>query len=86
MFTKQKEKSGFRDKIKKLQTIAGEIIFAVGWYFDLIDKIYKMLCWEQPRTSDKILYGLCLAWFAVTFIPLRTVISLAIINKFITGS
>jgi len=58
----------------------------VGWFFDLTEKMYKMLTWEQPRTSDKILYGLCLAWFAVTFIPLRTVISLAIINKFIKGN
>lgn len=60
--------------------------FEIGWYFDLIEKIYKFLCWEQPQTSDKILYGLCLAWFAVTFIPLRMVISIGIINKFITGS
>jgi len=45
-----------------------------------------MLTWERPKTSDKILYGLCLAWFAVTFIPLRFIISLAIVNKFIKGS
>jgi hypothetical protein len=52
----------------------------------LTEKIYKVLIWEQPKTSDKIFYGLCIAWFAVTFIPLRLVIALAIVNKFRKGS
>lgn len=86
LFTKKKESSGLRSKIRKLQIIAGEVIFQVGWFFDLVEKIYRMLIWDQPKTSDKFLYGLCLAWFAVTFIPLRTVIALAIVNKFVKGS
>lgn len=86
LFTKKKESSGLRSKIRKLQIIAGEVIFQVGWFFDLVEKIYRMLIWDQPKTSDKFLYGLCLAWFAVTFLPLRTVIALAIVNKFFKGS
>jgi hypothetical protein len=46
LFTKKKESSGLRSKIRKLQIIAGEVIFQVGWFFDLVEKIYRMLIWD----------------------------------------
>jgi hypothetical protein len=33
------------EKIKEIRRIIGAVNYEIGWYFDLIEKIYKVFSW-----------------------------------------
>ena len=53
---------------------------------DLVEKLRKLIYWEDQKSSTITLVVLLLAFFVVTFIPLRFIIILWIIGKFNKGS
>lgn len=85
-YHKEEEKSSFRESFKKIRMIIGEVNFEIGWYFDLLEKIYKVFNFREADTSELILKLLVVAWLVVTFVPIRPFVALGIINKFITES
>jgi hypothetical protein len=85
-FTKVKESSSIRQSIKKIRRIIGEVNFEVGWYFDLLEKFYKVFQYNKESTSLLISLMLVGAWVVVSFIPIRPFVALGIINKFNTES
>ena len=54
--------------------------------FDLVEKLRKLIYWEDQKSSTITLVVLLLAFFVVTFIPLRFIIILWIIGKFNKGA
>lgn len=54
--------------------------------FDLVEKIRKLIHWEDQKSSTIALVGLLIAFFVVTFIPLRFIIILWLFGKFNKGS
>jgi len=57
-----------------------------GWFFDLCQKLLKILSWEEPSESNIVLIVLIVAFLVVSFVPLRVIICLALVNKFHEGS
>lgn len=84
--SKVKEKKGFREQIKSVKKIIGVVGYEIGWYFDLIEKIFKVFSWAEPQTSDLILWLLVVAWVVVSYIPIRPFVALGLIGKFNTES
>ena len=58
----------------------------MDFVFDLVEKIRKLIYWEDHKSSTTLLVVLLLAFFVVTFIPLRGVIILWLFGKFGKGS
>ena len=80
------ERTGVLDRWSETkQTLAG-VIFGADYAFDLIEKLEKLLTWEDQEASTVVLVVILLAFFVVTFIPLRTIICLALVAKFNKGS
>lgn len=64
----------------------GSVNYEVGWYFDLVEKIFKMFSYTNPSTSDLFLGIFILLFLVVSFIPIRIFVILGIIDKFQTES
>ena len=77
-----KQKTGIVESVKNIKRIIGTVNYEIGWYFDLIEKVFKVFSWSEPRTSDLILWLLIVAFLVVTFVPIRPLIALALIKKF----
>ena len=58
----------------------------MDFVFDLVEKIRKLIYWEDHKSSTTLLVVLLLAFFVVTFIPLRGVIILWLFGKFGKGA
>ena len=56
--------------------------FELGWYFDLIEKIFKVFAWTDSQTSDLFLWILIALFIVVTFVPIRPFIAFGLIAKF----
>lgn len=52
----------------------------------MIEKVSKLLYWEDQQASTIVLVVLLLAFLVVTFIPLRTIIIIWLFGKFGKGS
>mmetsp|Transcript_37548 Transcript_37548/g.49384 ORF Transcript_37548/g.49384 Transcript_37548/m.49384 type:complete len:125 (-) Transcript_37548:391-765(-) len=63
-----------------------DLLITIDWLFDLIEKIAKLIYWEDQTASTITLVILLLAFFVVTFIPLRCIIILWLFGKFSKGS
>ena len=61
-------------------------LFAGDNIIDLVEKLRKLLYWEDQWASTVALVVILLAFFVVTFIPLRMVIILWLYKKFKRGS
>lgn len=62
------------------------MVFMAQWMFDLVAKLIKISSWEEHGASDILLIFLAIAFLVVSFIPLRLIVCLAIVNKFHEGS
>lgn len=80
--SKAKNKTGFREKIKEIRRTIGAVNYEIGWYFDLIEKIFKVFTWQYPSTSNLFLILLIMLWIVVSFIPIRTFVAIGILAKF----
>ena len=80
------EKTSIFDKFSELRTIISEAVFHMDNTFDLIEKLEKLLTWQDQEASTIVLVVILLAFFVVTFIPLRTIICAWLIGKFKKGS
>ena len=80
------ERTGVLDRWSETKQILSSVIFAADYAFDLIEKLEKLLKWEDQEASTVVLVVILLAFFVVTFIPLRTIICLALVAKFNKGS
>ena len=80
------ERTGVFDKWSETKNILSGVIFAADFGFDLIEKLEKLLTWQDQDASTVVLVVILLAFFVVTFIPLRTIICIALIAKFNKGS
>lgn len=69
-----------------MKRIIGVVQYEVGWYFDLIEKVFKVFSWAEPQTSDLILVLLVVAFLVVSFVPIRPFVALGLIGKFNTES
>lgn len=54
----------------------------MNWFFDLSEKIVKVLTWEDRTVSSIILGVLIIAYFLLAFIPIREIVALGLVNKF----
>lgn len=85
-YSKLKEKIGVLELFRKLRKTIGAVNYEVGWYFDLVEKIFKMFSYENPSTSDLFLGIFVVLFIVVSFIPIRFVVILGILDKFHTES
>lgn len=46
-------------------------MFILDGFSDFVEKAEKLLLWQDQETSGVFLFGLILAFFVVTFLPLR---------------
>lgn len=72
----------FRQKFKQIMQQAGAAIFYVNWFFDLKEKESEIKEWNEPVISTMVLTVLIIAFFAVTFLPIRPIIVFVIFSKF----
>ena len=80
------EKTNLFDKIAETKSILSSAIFGMDTAFDLIEKLEKLLTWQDQDASTVVLVVILIAFFVVTFIPLRVIICLWLIGKFNKGS
>lgn len=66
--------------------MVSNLLLTVDLVFDLVEKLRKLIYWEDQKSSTITLVVLLLAFFVVTFIPLRTIIVIWLIGKFKKGS
>lgn len=69
--------------LTRIRRDAGTFIFGYGKFVDIVEKFVKILTWEDQNVSDKFMIGLIIAFIIVTFIPIRTIISLVVVKKFL---
>ncbi len=79
-------KLGIIDQIRTIRTKIGKVIFMVTWFFDMCQKLMKILSWEENTASDIVLLVLIVVFLVVSFVPLRVIICAVLINKFVEGS
>lgn len=79
-------KLGIIEQIKNIRFKVGKVIFMMNWFFDLCQKFLKILSWDEPKESNVVLIVLIVAFLVVSFVPLRVIICLALVNKFHEGS
>ena len=66
--------------------MSSNLLQTIDFVFDLVEKIRKLIFWEDQTASTIVLVFLLIAFFVVTFIPLRFVIILWLFGKFSKGS
>ena len=62
------------------------MIFLVNFLFDLVEKIMKIDSWEEEGASNIVLIALIIVFLVVSFIPLRFIICILLLDKFHEGS
>lgn len=70
------------DKVREIKALAGGAIFYLNWFFDLAEKESEVKCWREPLISHMLLIVLIVAFFAVTFLPIRPLVAIGIFSKF----
>ena len=80
------ETKGFINNFKNSRVLISNLLFSVDMALDLVEKLRKLIYWEDQKSSTIVLVVLLLAFFVVTFIPLRWIIVIALIGKFNKGS
>ena len=65
-----------------IKKTVGSVNYEIGWYFDLIEKIFKVFTWQYPKTSELFFGLLIVAWMVVSFIPIRQFVAIGILAKF----
>ena len=80
------EKTGILNVIRNQRALVADLLLSIDWLFDLIEKLSKLIYWEDQQASTITLVVLLLAFFVVTFIPLRFIIILWLFGKFGKGS
>ena len=83
---KLETKEGLFSAIDEIKVIASGVLFTVDETFDLIEKLEKLLTWQDQGASTIVLAVILIAFFVVTFIPLRMIIILWLTGKFGKGS
>ena len=80
------KKGGFISTWKNSKGLISDMLQTVDLAFDLIEKVRKLIYWEDQKASTIVLVVLLIAFFVVTFIPLRFIIVLWLFGKFGKGS
>ena len=71
---------------KQTRRSLSNILFQLDLIFDTIEKMRKLMLWHDWEASKIALFMILIAFFIVSFVPLRFVICLWLINKFKDGS
>lgn len=50
-----------------------------------MEKLKNLIFWKSPSSTIFVLAGLCIVYLVVTFIPLRIIITLGVVQKFMKG-
>jgi len=69
-------------EIKQARQAISEILFWIDAIFDIVEKLQKLCTWEEQNASQWALLLMLLAFFVVTFIPLRGIICVWLFDKF----
>lgn len=80
------ENSGLLQKLKSSKEGLAATIYTVDKIFDTIEKIHKLIIWEDHDASETALLFLLIVFLILTFIPLRLIICIGIFLKFRKGS
>jgi len=82
----QGKKVGLVAKYTKGKAALAELTFMLDKVCDTAEKMKKLLTWEDPATSQKIMFLILGAFLVVSFIPIRLIACIGLIEKFNKGS
>ena len=80
-FTAKSKKSGLTLALEGISTLC----FYLETAITVIEKGKNLIMWKSKMTTMLVLIGLCIAYLAVTFIPLRWIITLGVLQRFSKG-
>lgn len=80
------EKSGLLAGIRRNKVLIGQLLQQGDTVFDLVEKLSKLIYWENQKASTIMLFVLLIAFFVVTFIPIRGILLVWAVAKFNKGS
>jgi hypothetical protein len=61
------------------------VMFILDNFSDFVEKTEKLLCWQDRKTSSVFLLVLIVAFFVVSFLPLRYFVIVGLLLKFNRG-